>query len=291
MLQRTRRARTAGARVHRLTALVALHAVGGTLAAQPPGPSEPPGAAAAGGAADIAQQLQNPVASLTSVPLQGNLQFGLGPDDGTRFQLNVQPVVPFALSPRWNVISRTILPLVSQGPIAPAVGSVAGLGDVVQSVFLSPNRTQPLIWGAGPVLLLPTATDRLLGGGKWGAGPTVVALKQQGAWTAGGLANHVWSFAGSDDRADVNSTLLQPFVSFVLPSTLSFALSSESSYDWEAERWTTPVILSVSRVVTLGRQLASAGGGVAYWASGPALAPRWGLRGTFTLLYPRAPAR
>jgi hypothetical protein len=157
--------------------------------------------------AELAKQLANPVASLISLPLQSNFDFGIGPDnDGFRYTLNVQPVIPISLTPEWNLISRTILPIIYQDEIFPGSGDQFGLGDTLQSLFLSPAKPGPggLIWGVGPVFLLPTGTDELLGGEKWGAGPTAVVLTQLGHWTVGFLGNHVWSFAGDDGRSDVD---------------------------------------------------------------------------------------
>jgi hypothetical protein len=166
--------------------------------------------------AGLAQKLANPVAALISVPFQFNYDNGIGPaDDGSRSVLNNQPVIPFSFGEDWNIISRTIVPLVDQSDIFPGAGSQTGLGDTVQSLFLSPKAptTGGIIWGVGPVFLLPTATDDLLGAGKWGIGPTGVVLRQQGPWTMDGLANHIWSVAGDEYRADVSQSFLQPFVS------------------------------------------------------------------------------
>jgi len=187
-------------------------------------------------AAKLAKQLSNPVSSLISVPFQLNFDDNVGPlDEGSRMTLNMQPVIPFSLSEDWNLISRTILPLVYQKDIFSGSGSQSGLGDAVQSLFFSPASptASGWIWGIGPVLLLPTATDKLLGAKKWGAGPTAVALKQQGSWTLGFLTNHIWSFAGDSDRDNVNSTFLQPFASYTTASAWSFALQTETTYDWE----------------------------------------------------------
>ena len=134
----------------------------------------------------LAQQLSNPVAALISVPLQLNYSQGIGPvDDGSQWLLNIQPVIPVGISEKWNLISRTIVPVVSQSDIFPGAGSQFGIGDTVQSFFFSPKAPTSggLIWGVGPVLLLPTGSDPLLTGDKWGAGPTAVVLKQQGPWT------------------------------------------------------------------------------------------------------------
>jgi hypothetical protein len=143
-------------------------------------------------------------------------------------------------------------------------------------------------WGIGPVLLLPTATDDLLGAGKWGAGPTAVALRQTPAgWTYGALANHLWSFAGESDRADVNATYLQPFLAKGLGRGRTISVALESTYDWESEQWTVPLNFGFSRVSKLGNQLVSWQGGARYYVDAPDGAAEWGLRFTFTLLYPR----
>jgi len=236
----------------------------------------------------LAKQLANPVASLISFPFQLNYDQDIGPrDDGERFLLNVQPVIPFSLNEDWNLISRTILPIVSQEDIFPGAGDQTGLGDVVQSLFFSPVQS-PLVWGVGPVFLIPTATEDELGGEKWGIGPTGVALRQSGPWTYGGLANHIWSFAGDDDRADVNATFLQPFVSYTTPSAYTYALNTESTYDWEAEKWSVPVNLAVSKVTRFGGQLMSIGAGLRYWVESPRSGPEGlGFRITITPLFPR----
>ena len=239
----------------------------------------------------LAMQLSNPVAALISVPLQLNYDQDIGPaEDGDRWLLNVQPVIPFDLSDDWNLISRTILPLVQQSDIFPGSGSQTGIADVVQSLFFSPKAptASGWIWGAGPVLLLPTGSNDLLTTDKWGAGPTAVALKQSNGWTRGMLANHVWSFAGNDDRTDVSNTFLQPFLTYTTPTQWTFAINTESTYDWENEQWSVPLNASVSRLTRVGAQLVSFGGGVRYWLDSTEGGPEgFGLRFTMTLLFPR----
>lgn len=241
--------------------------------------------------ADLAKKLSNPIASLISVPLQGNFDFKIGPDrDGERFTLNVQPVIPMSISEDWNLISRTIVPIVSQNDIFPGSGDQFGLGDTVQSLFLSPSAVGPsgIIWGAGPVFLLPTGTDELLSGEKWGAGPTAVVLKQANGFTFGALGNHIWSFAGDEDRSDISTTFVQPFVSYTTPDAWTFALNSEMTYNWKTEEWTVPVNASISKLLVLGTQPVSLGAGVKYFAESPDSGPHGlGARLSLTFLFPK----
>jgi hypothetical protein len=240
----------------------------------------------------LARQLANPVAALISVPFQLNYNSDIGPaDDGKQWVLNLQPVIPFSLNDDWNLISRTILPIAYQNDIFPGAGSQTGLSDTVQSLFFSPAAptASGWIWGAGPVFLLPTGTDDLLTTDKWGIGPTGVALRQQGQWTVGVLANHIWSFAGKSARDDVNATFVQPFMSFTTPTAWTYTLSTESTYDWENSEWQIPLRAAISRVMRAGSQLLSVGGGVSYWVESPDRGPEgWGLRFTVTLLFPRS---
>ena len=171
--------------------------------------------------ADLAKKLQNPVAALISVPIKYSYDTGMGPADADRDLYLVQPVIPFSLNEDWNIISRTIMPVYidAESPVKSG-NHLTGTGDVLQSLFFSPKALTSTgwVWGAGPVLSLPVANEDGLGTEKWSAGPTVVLLKQSKGWTYGALANHLWSFAGDDDRKDVSATFVQPFLSFTTAS-------------------------------------------------------------------------
>lgn len=240
---------------------------------------------------DLAKKLSNPVASLISVPIQANYDENLGfNDQGEMWRINVQPVIPVSLDEEWNLISRTILPIVQQKDLPSNGISESGLGDTVQSFFFSPKEPTEngLIWGAGPVLYLPTATDDQLGAEKWGAGPTGVVLKQAGPWTYGFLANHIWSFAGDDDRNDINATFVQPFMTYVTQTKTTLGLNTESTYDWKSNSWSVPVNLTVNQLLKTGDQIYQVGGGIRYWAESPQTgAEDWGLRLQLTLLFPK----
>jgi hypothetical protein len=237
--------------------------------------------------AELAKKLQNPVASLISVPIQNNWDFGIGKADAMRYTANIQPVIPFSISKDWNLITRTIMPLIyAESPVAGG-SDHSGLGDITQSFFLSPK--EPVggwILGAGPVGFYPTATETELGAGKWGAGPTVVALQQTHGFTYGILANHIWSVAGWGDQ-DINVSYLQPFFSYTTKQFTTFSVNTESTYDWRDEQWTVPMNFMVQQLVKIGGQPIAFMAGYRYYAEKPDGGPDSGLRFAVTFLFPK----
>ena len=242
-------------------------------------------------AEEMAKKLSNPVADMASLPVQLNWENGVGPDDDVRFVMNFQPVVPFTLTPKMNLISRLILPYVNQPSLAPGEPATSGTGDIVFSLFFSPSSSK-LVWGVGPALNLPTTSDPTLGSGQWGIGPTAVILKQSGPWTYGALANHLFGIADTGDveRADLNATFLQPFLAHQFPGALTLTVNSETTYNWEAdsgEEWTVPINVFVSKVTRLGSLPFSVAGGAGYYVDSPSVGPDWKLRAVFTVILPR----
>lgn len=248
-----------------------------------------PTAPASDDATTLAKKLSNPVANLISVPFQLNYDKGFGPNDANKFTLNIQPVIPVSISDDWNIIFRTILPVIYQDAPAPGMGDKFGLGDTTASQFFSPKEPGPwgLIWGVGPVEYIPTATDSQLGQGQLGLGPTAVVLKQDHGWTYGILANHIWRVAGSHGDPNVNASYMQPFVAYTWPTATTLTLNTESTYDWTAKQWTTPLNLMLSQVFKIGEQPVSFQIGGRYYAESPAQGPTWGLRFNLTFLFPR----
>ena len=240
---------------------------------------------------DLAQQLANPLAALISLPIQANYDTHWGLDEeGSVWRVNIQPVMPFSMTENWNLISRTIVPLIEQGDLPTRGFGESGLGDIVQSIFFSPKAPTSggWIWGVGPVFLLPTASDDALGADQWGVGPTAVALKQIGPWTVGGLFNHIESIAGNDDRPDVSATFLQPFLAYITSTKTTFTLNTEATYDWEGEEWSLPINVFVSQMLKLGKMPVQVGAGVRYWAVSPLGGPQdWALRLQLTFLFPK----
>lgn len=256
------------------------------------------GAQAQSGNADLAQQLSNPLAALISVPAQTNYDQGFGDGDGYRIYTNFQPVIPISISQNWNLISRTIVPVIwDQKGISPLEPNAhqGGFGDTVQSLFFSPKQPADLgaagdlVWGIGPVFNLPTGNqDELLGSGKWSAGPTAVVLVIKDQLTYGALVNHLWSFAGDEDTADVNSTFVQPFVSYTTKTAWSYTLNSESLYNWETDEWAVPVNVMIAKLTSFGGQKVSIQGGVRYWAKSTEYGPDgFGARFAVTFLFPK----
>ena len=240
--------------------------------------------------ADLAKKLANPVAALISVPFQYNHDDNIGRSDGSKDYLNIQPVIPVTLNPDWNVITRTIVPLLDLHDLPRTGDSASGLGDVTASQFFSPKNptSSGWIWGAGPVELLPTASERALGTGKWGLGPTFVALKQVGPVTYGVLGNHIWSVAGDSDRASVSSTFMQPFLSYITRTKTTFSLNTESTYDWRTDSWSVPINIAVAQLLKVGPQIFQVSIGARYWATTPSNGPEgWGWRAVVVLLYPK----
>ena len=182
--------------------------------------------------------------------------------------------------------------MIDQTDIFPGSGSQSGLGDTLQSFFFSPKAPTSggWIWGAGPALLLPTASNDLLTSDKWGLGPTAVALKQAGPITRGVLANHIWSVAGDDDRADLSNTFVQPFFVFTTPKALSYTAFADLTYYWKEDQWSAPISFGATKVTRLGNQMLSWGGFIKYWAKKTDTDPEeFSFRLQVTLLFPKKP--
>jgi len=240
--------------------------------------------------AELAKQLSNPISSLVSVPFQFNWEQNVGPANGTRFVLNVQPVIPFSMNQDWNLIVRLIAPFVSQPALVEGELPAGGISDITTSFFISPAKSTRFIWGAGPVIVLPSTSEPTLGTGKWSAGPTIVVLKQTGPWTVGALWNQVWSFSGDSTRSDVNQMFLQPFLAYQATRTITLTLQSETTANWNAEngdRWTVPINFLVSKLSSFGPFPASYQMGFGGFPAHPTIGPSWKIRGAIVLLLPR----
>lgn len=237
---------------------------------------------------DLAAASQNPIADLISVPFQNNTNFGVGPFDRTQNVLNIQPVYPFDLSEDLLLVTRTIVPIVTQ-PDIDGGNHIWGLGDINPTFLLVPRTESNVTWGVGPTFGLPTATDTQTGTGKWSVGPAGVVVVNSGPWVYGALASQFWSFAGDSDRPDVNQFVTQPFFNYNLPNGWYLVSSPIISANWNAsgEQWTLPIGGGFGRVFNIGRQPVNAQTQFFWNAIAPEGAADFTLRFQLTLLFPQ----
>lgn len=242
-------------------------------------------------AAELAKKLANPVAAMISVPVQYNHDdYGGRNDDASVDTLVLQPVIPFSLNDDWNLITRTIVPFADVHDFPLDAVNSSGISDITASQFFSPKSptANGLIWGVGPVELLPTAADDALGHGKWGLGPTAVVLKQSGPWTVGFLGSHIWSVGGDDKRDELSVTSLQPFFSYTTATHTTIGAFTESTYDWRNGQWSVPLIVSAGQMFKVGSQIGQLAVSGKYWAESPDDGPKgWGVRVQLTFLFPK----
>lgn len=243
---------------------------------------------------ELARKISNPVANLTSVPIQYNYQNNLGPnEDGKKSLMKIQPIIPFSISDDWNLITRTIIPVVQTQDMYPGAGTETGFGDTNLSLFFSPKEptSNGIIWAAGPVILLPTESHDL-GKDKWGLGPTFAVLKindlgNKKSLTMGLLTSQIWTVESHTDKTETNQLFVQPFMSFVLPTATTLTLSSETTFDWAANEKEVPIIFQVGQMARIGGQLINFQVGQQWYADKYTGGSNWATRFQVTFLFPR----
>lgn len=239
---------------------------------------------------DLAKTAQNPIADTISVGLESVSAPNTGPYRQTARGFKIEPVIPFQLNADWNLVTRTTIPGMAQVRFSPDQGRIGGIGDINQIFALSPSHAGSLIWGVGPTISYPSASDPTLGSGKWSAGPTVVALTMPGPWVLGVLASNVWSFAGPSDRAPVNQLMAQYFINYNFPDGSYISSSPIITANWLAkggERWTVPVGGGIGKLFLVQNQPVDVQFGVYYNLMKPDFASRWQFRFNLSLLFPK----
>lgn len=204
---------------------------------------------------ELAKKTQNPVADLISIPFQNRMMFGVGPNHRTQNLLNVQPVVPISLNSEWNLITRTIMPIIKQPDISTTNDNTWGIGSTSFTAFLSPADPGPVIWGVGPAIQIPTTTDNQLGSRDWGAGPSVVALTMQGPWVVGAIANQVWSIGDNKNSPNTSTFFTNAFINYNLSDGWYLTSAPIITANWQAtsgNKWTVPVGGGFGKIQRIG---------------------------------------
>ncbi len=245
-------------------------------------------------AEELAKLAQNPVGNLISVPFQNNTNFNVGPLDGTQNILNIQPVYPIEVNPDWNIITRTIMPLIWQPGFVAGQGTEFGLGDIQLSAFLSPSKptADGIIWGAGAIVQMPTNTDARLGNKNWGLGPTAVVLriKHGDPWVYGVLANNVWSLSSDERGGAYSNGLIQPFVNYNFPEGFYLTSAPIMMVNWKADssqKWTVPLGGGAGKIFHLGRLPVNAQLSAYYNVVHPDDGAKWQIRAQVQLMFPK----
>ena len=265
-----------------LTAVAAVALAG--LAATP--------ASAEMSAEELAKLAQNPVGNLISVPFQNNTNLNFGPEKGTQNILNIQPVIPVEITKDWNIITRTIVPVIWNPALGPDIDSRSGIGDTVFTAFLSPANPGEWIWGAGPVVQIPTNSNSELGNKNWGMGPSVVVLHLDhgSPWVYGALVNNIWSLTSDKQGGSYNNGLIQPFVNYNFEGGLYLTTAPILTVDWKAEssqQWTVPIGGGVGKIFHIGKLPVNTQLSAYYNVVRPDYGANWQIRAQVQLMFPK----
>jgi hypothetical protein len=243
-------------------------------------------------AEELAKLAQNPVGNLISLPFQNNTNLNYGPEKGTQNILNIQPVIPISINDDWNIITRTIVPVISMPSLGPGIDSVSGIGDIQLTAFLSPAKPGSWIWGAGPVMQMPTNSNSELGNRNWGLGPSVVVLHLEhgSPWVYGVLVNNVWSLTSDKQGGSYNNGLIQPFVNYNFPEGVYLTSAPIATVNWNADsgqQWTVPIGGGVGKIFHFGKLPVNTQVSAYYNVVRPDFGPNWQIRAQVQLMFPK----
>jgi hypothetical protein len=243
-------------------------------------------------AEELAKLAQNPIGNLISVPFQNNTNLNFGPERGTQNILNIQPVIPFSVDKDWNIITRTIMPVIWNPSLGPDTPAESGFGDIQLSAFLSPANPGHWIWGVGSILQIPTNSSAELGNKNWGLGPTFVVLRIEHGdpWVYGVLINNVWSLTSDKQGGSYNNGLIQPFLNYNFPEGLYLTSAPVLTVDWKAnsgQQWTVPLGGGVGKIFHFGKLPVNAQVSAYYNVVKPDFGANWQIRAQVQLMFPK----
>lgn len=243
-------------------------------------------------AEELAKLAQNPVGNLISLPFQNNTNLNFGPEKGTQNNLNVEPVIPIEVNEDWNIITRTILPAIWNPSLGAGDPATSGIGDITLTAFLSPANPGKWIWGAGPVVQIPSNTNAELGNKNWGLGPSavVVHMEKGDPWVYGALANNIWSLSSNQRGGSYNHGLIQPFVNYNFKDGLYLVSAPILTVDWDAasgQQWTVPLGGGIGKIFHLGKLPVNTQLTAYYNVERPDYAANWQIRFQVSLLFPK----
>ena len=243
-------------------------------------------------AEELAKLAQNPVGNLISVPFQNNTNLNFGPDKGTQNILNVQPVIPISISDDWNIITRTILPVIWQPALGPDDSAVSGIGDLQFTAFLSPAKPGEWIWGVGPIVQAPTQSNAKLGNDNWGLGPSFVVLHldKGSPWVYGVLLNNVWSLTSDKQGGSYSNGLIQPFVNYNFEGGFYLTSAPIATVNWKAEgsqQWTVPIGGGVGKIFHIGKLPVNTQLSAYYNVVKPDFGANWQIRAQMQFMFPK----
>ena len=243
-------------------------------------------------AEELAKLAQNPVGNLISVPFQNNTNLNFGPEKGTQNILNIQPVIPISVDKDWNIITRTIIPLIWMPSLGPGIDSKSGIGDIQLSAFLSPANPGHWIWGLGAIAQFPTNSSEELGNKNWGLGPTAVVLHLDhgSPWVYGVLVNNVWSLTSDNQGGSYNNGLIQPFVNYNFPEGFYLTSAPILTVDWKADsgqQWTVPLGGGVGKIFHIGKLPVNTQLSAYYNVVKPDFGANWQIRAQVQLMFPK----
>ena len=243
-------------------------------------------------AEELAKLAQNPVGNLISVPFQNNTNLNFGPEKGNQNILNIQPVIPIEVDKDWNIITRTIVPLIWMPSLGPDTPAKSGIGDIQFSAFLSPATPGHWIWGVGAIAQLPTNSSEELGNKNWGLGPSIVVLHLDHGdpWVYGVLVNNVWSLSSNKQGGSYNNGLIQPFLNYNFEGGLYLTTSPILTVNWKAtggQQWTVPLGGGVGKIFHLGKLPVNTQLSAYYNVAKPDFGPNWQIRAQVQLMFPK----